>query len=592
MKTHAHALPPSRKAPALRTRPAAVPHAPHRGHAMLQRAACACGGTCPHCAAQAAPAHHDPFEQEADHVAAQVVRAGPAGGVAAAAPPQLQFKRMDGHVTAGKAAPSAVGTALSSSGRPLEHDVRDGMEQNFGRNLGAVRIHEGPVANAATRAVDALAFTVGQDIVFGDGQYRPSTNTGKRLLAHELTHVMQQSGAARPALQAQGHGRRFQEEDTPSEGFNCTLAEMASSDFDNGRSCCDDAVTHRLESMVTAAQSAMELTISRMSAGASIDDLLRLHFGPSGPGMRSTILDNIRTTLGVARSFLTRHKFLCRPFSDTWGCRQDELALSDTDSDIVVCLGGGSIRFDWDTVLHEMFHVSGVANLPVMGNEGTTPEQVAAGEIETYYRPGSLSDDPRVARYPSSQPRRNADSYRAFIKELSSTTWADSQPGARFIPTFALGGATPLQGFTPSIVARVAFTPLGRGLQFITPGAVGFWSPTAGVLPSTDPNATQARGYVGGELGARYVTGAGPVAGVFDLAGGAGAAFTRGETIDPALMMRASAGVRFGGPSFGASVNADLLRIYDFALSEQRTDGWILGASIGLHWGGHGGAPR
>jgi hypothetical protein len=80
------------------------------------------------------------------------------------------------------------------------------------------------------------------------------------------------------------------------------------------------------------------------------------------------------------------------------------------------------------------------------------------------------------------------------------------------------------------------------------------------------------------------------VAGVFDLAGGAGAAFTRGETIDPALTARVSAGVR--GPSFGVSVNADLMRIYDIALSEQRTDGWIVGASLGLHWGGHSGATH
>jgi hypothetical protein len=256
-----------------------------------------------------------------------------------------------------------------------------------------------------------------------------------------------------------------------------------------------------------------------------------------------------------------------------------------------VCLGGGDISFEWDTILHELFHVSGVADLPVL-DETTTPAQATAGEFETYYRPGSQSDDPRVARYPSSQPRRNADSYRALVKAVTSADWSDSPPGARFVPTLAVGAGSTLQNFTPTIMARVAFTPLGRGLQFITPGAVGFWSPTAGVLPSTDPNATQARGYVGGEVGLRYVTGAGPVVGVFDLAGGAGAAFTRGETVDPALMARASAGVRFGGPSFGASVNADLLRIYDFALSEQRSDGWILGASIGLHWGGHSGAPR
>ena len=175
---------------------------------------------------------------------------------------------------------------------------------------------------------------------------------------------------------------------------------------------------------------------------------------------------------------------------------------------------------------------------------------------------------------------------------LTASDWIDSRPAGRFAPTLALGGGIGLPDLAPTIIARVAFTPLGRGLHFITPGAVGFWSPTLGTVTPPDPDATQARGYVGGELGARVVTGAGPVAGVFDLAAGAGAAFTRGGSVDPAAMVRGSAGVRLGGPSFGVSVNADLMRIFDFALTQQRTDGWILGVSAGLHWGGDSGSPR
>jgi hypothetical protein len=567
-------------------------------HGIVQRFACPCGGTCPRCAGPAASPNSvmresaDPFEREADHAAEQIMRATPVTGTAAsAAPARPQFKRVDGHGSAAHAMLPAVGAALSSVGRPLEPAVRDTMEQGFGRDLGAVRIHDGPVAATAARSIDARAFTVGHDIVFDEGQYRPTFGAGKRLLAHELTHVMQQSGAARPALQAQGHSHRYQEEETPGQGFSCTLTEMADPAFDNSRSCCDEGVTRRLRSMLTASHAALELAISRIESGASIDDLLTLHFGPSGPSMRSSILANIRTTLGVAKTFLTGHNFLCRPFSDDSGCHGEELALSSEDSDITVCLGGGSITFDWDTILHELFHVSGMADLPVYGGRAT-PAQVAAGEIETYYRPGVQSEDPRVARYPSSQPRRNADSYRALVAKVVSSDWSDSQPAARFAPTLAVGGGTGLQNFSPTIIARVAFTPLGRGLHFVTPGAVGFWSPTLGVLPSTDPDAAQARGYAGGELGLRYVTGAGPVAGVFDLAGGAGAAFTRGGSIDPAALVRGSAGVRFGGPTAGVSVNADLMRMFDFALAQQRTDGWILGVSVGLHWGGHSGAPR
>ena len=71
------------------------------------------------------------------------------------------------------------------------------MEPRFGHNFGNVRVHTDARAVESARAVNAQAFTVGRDIVFGDGQYQPSTSEGKLLLAHELTHVVQQqSGGA------------------------------------------------------------------------------------------------------------------------------------------------------------------------------------------------------------------------------------------------------------------------------------------------------------------------------------------------------------------------------------------------------------
>src|SRR5262249_59399498 len=68
-------------------------------------------------------------------------------------------------------------------------------EPQLGRDFREVRIHTGPVAEASARAVHARAYTVGNDVVFGAGQYAPRTAHGNRLLAHELTHVVQQSGA-------------------------------------------------------------------------------------------------------------------------------------------------------------------------------------------------------------------------------------------------------------------------------------------------------------------------------------------------------------------------------------------------------------
>jgi Domain of unknown function (DUF4157) len=90
-------------------------------------------------------------------------------------------------------APPVVHETLRSSGQPLEANTRDFMESRFGHDFSRVRIHADTQAQESARAVDALAYTVGQHVVFGRGQYAPGTASGKKLLAHELAHVMQQS---------------------------------------------------------------------------------------------------------------------------------------------------------------------------------------------------------------------------------------------------------------------------------------------------------------------------------------------------------------------------------------------------------------
>jgi len=81
----------------------------------------------------------------------------------------------------------------SSSGRPLEHGTRAEMESRFGEDFGRVRIHTDAAAGTSALAASARAITTGQDIVFGPGFYDPATSTGKRLIAHELAHVIQQN---------------------------------------------------------------------------------------------------------------------------------------------------------------------------------------------------------------------------------------------------------------------------------------------------------------------------------------------------------------------------------------------------------------
>lgn len=85
---------------------------------------------------------------------------------------------------------------LQGKGRPMDQGVRREMEQGFGRRFDNVRIHTGGQADTLNRSLNARAFTVGNDIVFRKGEFQPGSTGGKRLLAHELTHTVQQGGAA------------------------------------------------------------------------------------------------------------------------------------------------------------------------------------------------------------------------------------------------------------------------------------------------------------------------------------------------------------------------------------------------------------
>ncbi len=85
---------------------------------------------------------------------------------------------------------------VSSVGVPLPGPVRSYFEERLGSDFSQVRIHTGPPAHAAARALHAHAFTTGSDILFGEGRYAPGTRSGRQLLAHELTHVVQQRGRA------------------------------------------------------------------------------------------------------------------------------------------------------------------------------------------------------------------------------------------------------------------------------------------------------------------------------------------------------------------------------------------------------------
>ncbi len=197
------------------------------GSLLQRKASCACGGGCPRCSGHRTLQRElristpgDALEREADRVAEAVVDGGSASVTRAHGPTGVQrscacsgssadeercdscrekeeelLRRSADHEAGAQGfAPAIVHEVLRSSGQPLDPATRAFFEPRFAREFSDVRVHTGPQADESARAVNALAYTVGRDVVFGSGQFAPGTAAGDRVLAHELTHVLQQQG--------------------------------------------------------------------------------------------------------------------------------------------------------------------------------------------------------------------------------------------------------------------------------------------------------------------------------------------------------------------------------------------------------------
>jgi hypothetical protein len=119
--------------------------------------------------------------------------------------------------------------SLRGGGRPLSDPERSFFEPRLGADFGGVRIHTGSRADEAARSIHADAFTTGRDVVFRSSAYRPGTAEGTRLLAHELTHVVQQRGRSDASLiQRQQTDAGFESSAGVDDGIsNGTLTQVS-----------------------------------------------------------------------------------------------------------------------------------------------------------------------------------------------------------------------------------------------------------------------------------------------------------------------------------------------------------------------------
>ncbi|MGL5064752.1 MAG: DUF4157 domain-containing protein [Microcoleus sp.] len=202
------------------------------GMPLLQRQ-CACGGGCPRCKQELGiqtklkiSEPGDRYEQEADRIADEVMRMPRPSVQRQVEPEEAEEERVQRKAIASKITPlvkrqadfleeeeeeiiqpkhsssqvtiaipaieAGIQSLWQNSGQPLSADLRAFMEPRFGRNFSNIRIHTGSQAEQLSRSLNAGAFTIGNDIILRTRQFNPESNSGKKLLAHELTHTIQQ----------------------------------------------------------------------------------------------------------------------------------------------------------------------------------------------------------------------------------------------------------------------------------------------------------------------------------------------------------------------------------------------------------------
>lgn len=203
------------------------------------KTACGCGGRCPRCSKDAdegnpllqkklqVGAVNDPYEQEADRIAAKISEAPQNDDIRTNAP--LHIQRISTSKNgATSLAPASTDKVLASQGKPLEQNLKQNMERHFNHDFSNVKIHSGTEAAKSASDINAEAYTAGNNIAFGAGKFAPDTKTGRHLLAHELTHVVQQSSS----------GTMLQRQTPPTttspwrtSGTECERPSHANTDF-------------------------------------------------------------------------------------------------------------------------------------------------------------------------------------------------------------------------------------------------------------------------------------------------------------------------------------------------------------------------
>ena len=277
--------------------------------------------------------------------------------------------------------PSIVDDVLRSPGMPLDAQTRAFFEPRFGRDFSQVRVHADARAAQSAHAVDAHAFTVGPNVVFNSGQYQPGTNRGRQLLAHELTHVVQQASASPVSgLRVSSPSDASEQEAARSETTLAPntittsepiIARQASTTrpptttFED----CDAAMQADLRAKHPPAVDRVRNAITSLQPGwarmtPANKTIFRQYFDPANSGnIDESFVSDVRTNYGHIRDYMRSLRFECDPTSwNLCGTQQGKCAnalMWTCFGNIHVCTNHYPSASDPEkikTIIHESAH--------------------------------------------------------------------------------------------------------------------------------------------------------------------------------------------------------------------------------------------
>jgi hypothetical protein len=325
--------------------------------------------------------------------------------------------------------PSSVAHVLSRPGDRLDRGVRDFMESRFGEDFGGVRIHTDGAAAASARDVHAQAYTVGRHVVFGAGRYAPATAAGQRLIAHELTHVVQQRNGLRAETAAAAHAAEAEALSNESRVFGSAPLTTIARSAPLARQAAAGAAANRApvrctqdqyDTIVPAANLALQwldrsldslrrfIANPGLQANADTRRALQRYFRSRDPATAQRVLDRLALIRADVASRLTgAHLDTCAPADDAHCRGLNAYVTGRNPRRLLICPGffENSLESRANTVVHEMAHA------------------IAAGRVGRGHIADRGYEDERVMvnrLLSTPEALTNAESYSFFVQDLGT----------------------------------------------------------------------------------------------------------------------------------------------------------------------------